>query len=347
MGKGKCHYIFEQYLQALSVFNTVIKLRPDFDQAYYYRGNVYNKLHIDNDALNDYSKAIHLNDKFTYAYIQRAYLYRKLKDFDGALNDFNIAISIGVNEADVYYNRADLLIKEYNKIEKAIDDFSKAIELDSELKEAFYQRGICYEKIKKYKEASDDLTKCMELGLRDTLIYRKRANAFFQSGNYEKAIDDYSVLIKKYKVRDEISFFNRGISFCKLASYENAVKDFTKVLMLNRENVEAYLQRAYCNMKHNLISTALADYKNAELYAPKNPKIYEGRGDLYRNNEKYQDAIINYTKSLSLKTDSEVYLYRAICKEKLNDHDGACADYNNASVLGQQDAVDKVKTYCK
>lgn len=346
-GRGKCRYAFSQFEQAIADFSAAIKFKSGFYEAYLYRGNAWLKLENTKEALNDYNKAISKNPKYKDAYIQRSFLYRRLNDPDGALNDLNIAINIGTDNADVYYLRADMLNKEYNQKEKAISDYTKAIEINHKFAEAYYYRGLCYEALKQYKNAADDLTKTIELGKIDTLAYKTRAMLFMLTENYEAAVADYTTLIHKYRVNNELVFFNRGICYNRLSGYENAVKDLTRALMFNRLNIDAYLERAQANIKMNLISTAISDFQSAEKTEPKNIKIYETRGDMYKNQHKYNMAIDDYTKGLSYKSNAVLLFKRGQCRELLNEKTPACEDYRHAAELNYEEAKKKLDVYCR
>jgi len=49
------------YARAITELSEYILLNPMDDNAYYMRGNVYRKMEMFGDALNDYSKAVALN----------------------------------------------------------------------------------------------------------------------------------------------------------------------------------------------------------------------------------------------------------------------------------------------
>ena len=52
-----------------------------------------------------------------------------------------------------------------NDYQHAIDDYSRAIEIDPHLAEAFYNRGLVHLALKQQKESVADLSKAGELGL--------------------------------------------------------------------------------------------------------------------------------------------------------------------------------------
>ena len=59
--------------------------------------------------------------------------------------------------------------------EHAIRDYTRAIELDANLAEAYYNRGLAYLANKRQEEAIRDLSKAGELGLYQAYSIIKRA----------------------------------------------------------------------------------------------------------------------------------------------------------------------------
>ncbi|MCB0166741.1 MAG: tetratricopeptide repeat protein [Anaerolineae bacterium] len=101
------------------------------------------------------------------------------------------------------FNRADVY-NEQEQYDKAIEEYSKAIELDPQYVDAYNYRGIAY------------------------------AN----SEQYEKAIVDYNTAIElnpKYRW----SYFNRGNAYRGQELYDEAIADFKKAIELDPEYVDA------------------------------------------------------------------------------------------------------------
>lgn len=78
--------------------------------------------------LRDYDKVISLDPNFEYAYFNRGNVRCTQKDFKAALNDFNEAIRLRPDFADAYFNRG-LVYVYLGDNEKGIADLSKAGEL--------------------------------------------------------------------------------------------------------------------------------------------------------------------------------------------------------------------------
>jgi Tfp pilus assembly protein PilF len=99
----------ERYDEAVTHFTEAIRLSPDIDEAYYFRGLIY--------------------------YVKEQY--------DSAIADFNQAIRIAPNEAD-YYNIRGSAYSCKDNLDSAIADFTKAIQLNPNDAETYGSRGMAY-----------------------------------------------------------------------------------------------------------------------------------------------------------------------------------------------------------
>jgi Tfp pilus assembly protein PilF len=84
------------------------------------------------------------------------------------------------------------------QLDNAIDEYSKAIEINPRFAEAYRNRGYACAKEHNYNKAISDYTKAIEINPRDFGAYNERGNAYFLKGQYAKAISDWTkaILIK-------------------------------------------------------------------------------------------------------------------------------------------------------
>jgi tetratricopeptide (TPR) repeat protein len=61
--------------KAIEYLNEAIRLKPDYEVAYFHRGNIHLNLKQNQLAIKDYDEAILLNPRYVPAYRQRGYLY--------------------------------------------------------------------------------------------------------------------------------------------------------------------------------------------------------------------------------------------------------------------------------
>ena len=81
--------------------------------------------------------------------------------------DYTKAIQINPKMTDAYYNRAKIILSRKDiinpKIENAIEDLKKAIELDNKFVDAMFAMAAGLKKLAKYNEAIEYLDKIIEI----------------------------------------------------------------------------------------------------------------------------------------------------------------------------------------
>ena len=227
-GISKCG--LKKYEEAIADLNEAITLDPNDAKNYSGRGMVKKYLKLYDEALKDYNQALLLdqNDinlnkdiieiitqKIKYypkdinLYFERANALYKLKNFKTALLDYNKAIELDPNNANIYYQRG-LLQKDrwvYGQKYDAIKDFTKAIEIDSNKAEYYFQRGLCYEEITSHnEEAIEDFSQAIKLDSKKFQIYSHRGNAYYKNGNYEQAIVDFEKYLEQNPEDIEVQY---------------------------------------------------------------------------------------------------------------------------------------------
>lgn len=110
------------------------------------------------------------------------------REFDWA-REFDKAIELNPDNADAYFNRGDAY-GEIGEYEKAIADYSKAIELKPSDASAYFNRGDAYGEIGEYGKAIVDYSKAIELNPGDADTYYNRGLAYQEKGEVPKAVSD-------------------------------------------------------------------------------------------------------------------------------------------------------------
>ncbi len=96
-------------------------------------------------------------------YFLSAYQKYENKDYQGALADYNRAIAINPDDADAYYNRGILKESKLNDPRGALADFNRAITINPDYANAYYNRGILQERLDDPQGALADLNKALQI----------------------------------------------------------------------------------------------------------------------------------------------------------------------------------------
>jgi len=99
------------------------------------------------------------------------------------------AVSKAENNARAYYNRGNAWFME-GDFDRAISEYTNAIELNPRFADAYYNRGNAYRIKGQYDKAISDFAKAIELDPRNAEAYNNRAISYYMNGEYDKAWED-------------------------------------------------------------------------------------------------------------------------------------------------------------
>jgi tetratricopeptide (TPR) repeat protein len=124
-------------------------------------------------------------------YLQTGIEKHKQQDFKGAIKDYDKAINLDRNLKDAFFNRGtcQLALKDFKA---AMKDFDKTIELDPKFVKAYYSRASVYVSQEKYVESLPDLDKTIELDLTTPNALTLRGQIRAQTGNKKGACEDFN-----------------------------------------------------------------------------------------------------------------------------------------------------------
>jgi tetratricopeptide (TPR) repeat protein len=203
------------------------------------------------------------------------------------------------------------------------NDFEKAKKLNDE---------------NKYDAAIDILNRIIDKDPTYDSAYFERGHACYMNYDLDQALIDYTHLIGIPSFRKD-ALQKRGIIYLDKGERLNAIKDFTRIIEIDSLNEYAYYCRAIAYNLDLMEETidgrnnykALADVTKSINLAPSEIDSYLLRGDIYKDLEKYSDALSNYDQAISLdKTYSISFFKRAMLYKMLDNGDDALRDFNIA-----------------
>jgi len=137
--------------------------------------------------------------------------------------------------------------------------------LTAQQKEArvWFGKGMYSFGTEQNQSAIDNYTKAIELDPEYAAAYANRAAAYHNIGQTQQAIDDYT---KAMEINPKLdAYCNRGKAYGKQGEYQQAIDDFTKAIKLNPELSDAYRGRGVAYLSLELLTTACDDFYEAGL----------------------------------------------------------------------------------
>ena len=141
----------------------------------------------------------------------------KNHDYEKAIAEFTKAIEAEPGDAKNYFNRGTAY-RGANKLPEALADFSKAVEVDPKNAAAYVGRGEVLLVQKQPDPALADFSKAIEIAPNDANARRFRGFVFVSKGEWEKAIEDYGVVIQRVP-DDGGAYERRAFAYRNLKKY--------------------------------------------------------------------------------------------------------------------------------
>lgn len=241
--EGRNYSEKEEYDKAITSYNKAIELNPEDSDVYNSRAAVYLWKGDYDLSINDCNKAIQLdpNDYMPFANLGEAYIEKE--DYNKAIEFYNKTLQLAPNFSEdqnrhfvtrfseACYKRGDKYLNNRN-CEQAINDYNKAIELNSEDYTPYYKRGNAYFVKNDYDQAITDFNRAIELNPNYLSSYFFLAHAYQNKDNYDLAIFNYDKVIELNPNISE-AYNNRGVVYQAKGNYKQAEMDYIQALKVN------------------------------------------------------------------------------------------------------------------
>lgn len=214
----------------------------------------------------------------------------------------------------------------------AIDEFTKAIELDPSFAPAYEARAAARFKMKDYAGAIPDCDKVIGLAHDDERIYLIKGACCFYLHQIKAARSILSTAIA-LNPDDPMARDVRGVTLLELRDWDQATPDFTKAIQLNPNDARAYYGRAAAEFFLHQYEKSLVDASDSiELLDDSiTPDAYGLRAEIKSHLKDRAGALADANSKIQLNpSDASGYLTRATIELQWDDFSGASNDLHSA-----------------
>ena len=185
--------------------------------------------------------------------------------------------------------------------------------------------------IEKERYETIDIPKCLKEVM---LAHLEKYHGIFANTIY----NDLHGFIRVQKLHQSayVEVF-KGVTCYGRGKHYEAIKHYTKAMKLNRNNINAYINRAAAYNELNKYKRAIADCTRALELNRNHSYAYNNRGNAYNALEKYDRAIADFDRAIELNRNF-VYPYasRGYAYNAKGRYDQAIADYTQAIELNSK-----------
>jgi len=179
----------KRWHSSVILFADIVKRNPASGYAYYNYGKIQN-VHGDPDgAVKSYFRAIELDSTIAEVYFCRATIYFSQKKYEPAIKDYLKAEELKPIYIENLNNLA-FLYSEIGKMDESIEYYGKAIAINPS--EYLYQRrATCFTFQKNYKDALTDYAKAIEINPNLSEAYFNRGVCYYYTQHLDSACIDW------------------------------------------------------------------------------------------------------------------------------------------------------------
>ena len=212
------------------------------------------------DVLITLNEAIQINPNNAHNYMLRAEYYFKINDFDNAITDYAKASELEPDNPKYYlwlskcYGQKGDFIKNQDYVQAALKYKPDDVEIAQWLDETMYGKQK-----KDNDELMAELQKMVDIGVRALQRGSKDLALAILTKALKFALDNDSI---PDNVIGKVHYV-RGVGFMENEEYDRAIDDFSNTILINPQNVDAYLQRAVCYASIDEREQTLADLEAA------------------------------------------------------------------------------------
>jgi tetratricopeptide (TPR) repeat protein len=284
---------------------------------------------------------------------------------------FTILMSVSAQNAKKFYKVGEEFF-ENGKFEDAIDQFSKAIDVDPDYEDAYIMRATVYEEIKDPQSAKEDYERLAIFDDKNEMYFYNGARMNYELGEYMDALLKLNktlevkrifmealqlkvltlMELKKYddaleaakdalRLKEtDVNFYNYGRVNEMVGLWDQAQEAYENAIKKNREYYEAYVHLADLQRRRDNLQIALVN-ANRVLTMDKNyMPAYRVRSAIYADQLNYSAAINDVSTILLVQPENaEMYFLRGNYYQSFAQHQNAVSDFGKVITL-QPDHVE-------
>lgn len=230
VNRGAAYHQNEQNDKALCDLLEAKKINENVDELLCLLGDVYFKNKKYNESLGYYSKAMTITGDKPYVLVRISEVKRILGKDDDSINDLLEAVSENNDYLNSVMDRA-LVYASFEKYELSERIFNELIRKFPKNPTLYSEVGSIYYKTKKYQKAIDNYSKALDLNPGGISVLINRAESYFNINKMDRCISDCSLYIEKNKLNVK-AYEIRGAAYDKVGNKKQAIDDLATAILL-------------------------------------------------------------------------------------------------------------------
>jgi len=267
-------------------------------------------------------------------YCDAAEKFEKAKNYEGAIENYSKALEMDPKFEKAYIARAMCYEKISFKLE-AVEDYKKAIVFNPKEKEYYYNAGRLLAEMGKNPEADEMLRKALERDKGYTEALAIEVKVLFDLRDYTYGIKVTEMAMDDKKTAQ--SLYNHAVMLDSLRNNAEAEKFYRSSKQADPKFIPAYVALALTQIELNKNEEAMKVCDEALTKDPNNSEVFYAKSLVNAAKKDYQNAINEITKVILTKPTVNAFMLRASFYTTLGQHHNAINDYSQVIRLDDKD----------
>jgi tetratricopeptide (TPR) repeat protein len=308
---------------------------PEFVQNFIGEGMLADVERHPGAAIGAYTKALAKEPNNDYALEHRARAYHALGNTDKALADFSTAIESDKDDARGYVTRGNYYL-DLRRYDEAIADFNRASAIDPTNEWAIANRAMANVWKQDRDAATKDLETAAKINPQNPVISRARGLLAQQKGDAAAAISAYSESLKA-EPGNGFTLGHRAQANMMAGNLDAALTDAAAALTLQPKWIDLYLLRANIYRRRGDLKATALEADQAISKNPDDAHAYVVAANIYSVTNRDADAMKAFDRAIAIKPEAYIYLNRGLRRPR-KDLAGRNADIDAALDLDPKNA---------
>ena len=192
---AELYFLVKRYQEGIEYVNKALKINENVAKAYYIKGSIYRESGDTTRAISSLQTAVEQDNKYLDAFYDLGVLFAARRN-PIALEYYNNVLRIDPANATANYAKAKLL-QDLGKTDEAIKLYETILLVNRSCDNCYYNLGAIYLEIKKEpKKALEQFTKAIEINPNYVEAYFARGYTYSKLKDKESAKADYAMCLK-------------------------------------------------------------------------------------------------------------------------------------------------------
>lgn len=196
------------------------------------------------------------------------------------------------------------------KYKEAIDAFSCVLETEPDNADIYNNMGVAYSCLGNFEQAENFYTKAIELDPELAQAYINLSDLYYKAGDLPSALG--TLQRGSYELQDNLAIAHLlARVYIEDQRWEDAIVELERVLDGEPENYDAYYDLGHVYFELGDYEAAISNFENVIEYKDNNELLYYALAQAYEGNNEIDKAISNYLKAIAVN-DKFILAYKKV-----------------------------------